>query len=365
MDGFVIETVGPGTPGRVMTAGALTSDEPLFHRFVEGLEPAVRQILLNAGSGLSLRHTDVALLVFKPGERAEFWFDAAAVTLRCTVKRPVEMATVVFEHDISDVTGMDFPMVEIGPADKVLCLFREGWGFGLAFDFNASGNLDREAFVKALGRLHRVLRYRAQYGAVTNSTVFNALVGAGWFPFVEIIHREFKELAALVEAQVDLTATEAGMVKAFSGDRVDHMLQRWLEKPHFQAKADLLKEAVSQFQAGKPIPVIKIILTEIEGVLQDAYRAANPGQGARQKELLRFAVASAEARAGDSDTLLFPTAFGEYLNGHTFANFDPTAQNGTAGSRHAVGHGAAAQETYTMTRALQAILTLDQLAFYT
>jgi len=40
-------------------------------------------------------------------------------------------------------------------------------------------------------------------------------------------------------------------------------------------------------------------------------------------------------------------------------------QAGTAGSRHAVGHGAAAQESYTMPRALLAILTLDQLAFYT
>ncbi|MDP1948909.1 MAG: hypothetical protein Q8L77_15565 [Nitrospirota bacterium] len=40
-------------------------------------------------------------------------------------------------------------------------------------------------------------------------------------------------------------------------------------------------------------------------------------------------------------------------------------QTGTAGSRRAVGHGAAPRESYTMPRALQAILTLDQLDFYT
>jgi hypothetical protein len=62
---------------------------------------------------------------------------------------------------------------------------------------------------------------------------------------------------------------------------------------------------------------------------------------------------------------LFPAAFGRYLETHTFANFDPASKKGSAGSRHAVGHGAAAQDSYTMTRALQAILTLDQLAFYT
>jgi hypothetical protein len=62
---------------------------------------------------------------------------------------------------------------------------------------------------------------------------------------------------------------------------------------------------------------------------------------------------------------LFPTAFAHYLRAHTFANFDPEGSPGSAGSRHAVGHGAAASDTYTMVRALQALLTLDQLAFYT
>jgi hypothetical protein len=62
---------------------------------------------------------------------------------------------------------------------------------------------------------------------------------------------------------------------------------------------------------------------------------------------------------------LFPAAFAEYLKSYTFANFDPAANTGIAGSRHAVGHGAAAAETYTMVRALQALLKLDQLAFCT
>jgi hypothetical protein len=76
-------------------------------------------------------------------------------------------------------------------------------------------------------------------------------------------------------------------------------------------------------------------------------------------------VASAEAKAGQPNTLLFPAAFADYLKSYTFANFDSVASPGSAGSRHAVGHGTAAAETYTMTRALQALLTLDQLAFYT
>jgi len=44
-------------------------------------------------------------------------------------------------------------------------------------------------------------------------------------------------------------------------------------------------------------------------------------------------------------------------------NFDPTAGPGATVSRHAVGHGAAEAAAYTQTRALQALLTLDQIAF--
>jgi hypothetical protein len=113
-----------------------------------------------------------------------------------------------------------------------------------------------------------------------------------------------------------------------------------------------------------PCPVLKIVLTEIEGILNEAHRKVH-GQPAKLKTLLAFAVSSAEAKAGRPDTLLFPKAFAEYLQRYTFANFDPSTSSGSAGSRHAVGHGHAAAESYTLVRALQALLTLDQLAFYT
>ncbi|MER9222695.1 hypothetical protein NKI48_27985 [Mesorhizobium sp. M0644] len=53
------------------------------------------------------------------------------------------------------------------------------------------------------------------------------------------------------------------------------------------------------------------------------------------------------------------------MKSRTFAEFDPAARTGKASSRHAVGHGEADSESYTQVRALQAFLTLDQLAFYT
>lgn len=365
MAGFAAEPGKPGHSVEVWTRLALSSDIPLFHRLVENLDGVIRHMAQKAGTAVNLRQANTVLLIFKPDNNAELWVDTAAVSLQCTVKRPIAAGSVIFERDIADVTGMGFPCVTIGETDKVLCLFREGWSFGLAFDFNPDGKLDLGWFSTALGTLHRTLRYRHLYETVTDPKIFEPLLAAGWFPFVEIITTEFRDLARHVESGFELAEIEAKIIAAFDAARLDHLFERWASKPHFAAKAALLKEAIEAFATKKPASVIKIVLTEIEGVLNDAYKASHSGHGAKLKELLAFAQASAEKRAGGPNTLFFPDAFGRYLAAHTFANFDPVAQTGTAGSRHAVGHGAAAQESYTMTRALQAILTLDQLAFYT
>lgn len=363
--GFSAAPAQGGQMVKVWTRLALTSDEPLFHRLVVNLDGVISHMTQQAGTAVRLSRADTVLLVLKADNTAELWLDTAAVSVLCRVKRSITAGTVVFEHDIADVIGMAFPCVNLEPTDKVLCLFRQDWRFGLAFDFNPNGKLDMDTFTTTLGTLYRELRYRHLYEAIGDAALFDKFVVSGWFPFVEIITTEFKDLLHHCEAGFNLAEIEDKIIARFDETRLQNMFERWVGRPHFAAKTALLKEAIDAFFQKKPVAVIKILLTEIEGVLNDAYRAAHGGQGAKLKELLAFAEASAEQRAGGANTLLFSAAFGRYLKSHTFANFDPVEQTGTADSRHAVGHGAAAQESYTMPRALQAILTLDQLAFYT
>ncbi len=363
--GFAAEAAKGGQQVKVWTKLALTSDDPLFHRLVENLANVINHMAQRKGIGVNLRQADTLLLVLKPDASAELWLDTAAVSIRCAVKRAMAAGTVVFEHDIADITGMTFPCVTFGEGDKVLCLFRQDWRFGFAFDMNPEGKLDIEGFSTTLGTLYRELRYKHLYDALSKPEVFDRLLTAGWFPFVEIITAEFSDLLHHCEAGFDVREIEDGIIGKFDDSRMQRILERWIAKPHFVTKADLLKAAIAAFRNKEPVAVIKILLTEIEGVLNDAHRATHGGQGAKLKDLLAFVEASAEHKAGGSNTLLFPKAFGRYLREHTFANFDPVAQTGTAGSRHAVGHGAASQDSYTMSRALQAILTLDQLSFYT
>lgn len=363
--GFSAEAAKGGQQVKIWTRLALTSDDPLFHRLVENFANVIHHMAQQKGIGVNLRRADTVLLILKPDASAELWLDTAAVSLRCAVKRAVAAGTLIFEHDIADITGMTFPCVTFGEGDKVLCLFRQDWRFGFAFDMNPDGKLDTEKFATTLGTLYRDMRYKHLYDALGTPEVFDRLLAAGWFPFVEIITTEFSNLLHHCEAGFDVAEIEDGVIAKFDDARMQRILDRWSAKPHFATKADLLTAAIAAFRNKEPVAVIKILLTEIEGVLNDAHRATHGGQGAKLKDLLAFVEASAEHKAGGSDTLLFPRAFGRYLREHTFANFDPIAQTGTAGSRHAVGHGAASQDSYTMSRALQAILTLDQLAFYT
>lgn len=363
--GFAAEAAKGGQQIKVWTKLALTSHDPLFHRLVENLASVINHMAQQNGVGVNLRRADTVLLILKPDASAELWLDTAAVSIRCAVKRAIAAGTVIFENDIADITGMTFPCVTFGEGDKVLCLFRQDWSFGFAFDMNPEGKLDIEGFTSTLGTLYRELRYKHLYDALKKPEVFDRLITAGWFPFAEIITAEFSELLRHCEAGFEVGEIEDRIIAKFDDARMQHILERWIAKPHFATKAELLKAAASAFRNKEPVAVIKILLTEIEGVLNDAHRATHGGQGAKLKDLLAFAEASAEHKAGGSNTLLFPKAFGHYLREHTFANFDPVAKTGDAGSRHAVGHGAASQDSYTMPRALQAILTLDQLAFYT
>ncbi len=348
----------------IWTRLAITSDDNSFHRIVEDFETIISYHTQQFGVPVRLNRAQTVLLIIKNDDTAELCVDTAAVSIQCMIKRNMLAGSVVFENDIADVTSMSFPCVNIEPTDRVVCIFRQDWRFALFFDFNPDRNLSIDSVTKTLGALYRNLKYRHLYDAVADETVFSHLISVGWFPFVEIITSEFRELVDYCEAGFDLTDVETILVNKFDENRLERMLTRWIAKPHFADKEEIFRSAINAYNDQNPIAVIKILLTEIEGVLMKAYKTAN-GKGAKLKELLAFAVESAEKKAGQADTLLFSAAFAEYLERHTFAKFDPMTDDGTAASRHAVGHGAAQSDSYTLVRALQAILTLDQIAFFT
>jgi hypothetical protein len=362
-DGFMAEGVRNNEDGRMVTRWFLLSDNSYFHLLAENIAVLISNMAKEAIEGVDIHHYNEALLVYRQNSTAHLWLDTAAVSLSFISKRSLSAGSLVRDVDIADITEMSFPAINLGKNDKIIYVFRVGWRFGLAFDL--TGNLDVSGFARELAALYRRLRFYRIYSAISDGPVLEELLKAGWFPFVEIVGKEFEDLLISRESGLDLDEWEQRLIERFDDARMQRILERWLAKPHFASKEQILKAAISAYHRREPVSAIKILLTEIEGVLQNAYKARNSGKTAKLKSLLEFAQASAEDRAGGPSTLFFTSTFAKYLRDHTFSNFDPASELASAGSRHAVGHGAATQESYTMQRALQAVLTMDQLSFYT
>lgn len=216
-----------------------------------------------------------------------------------------------------------FPLVDIGPKDRIVCIFREGWRFGLYFDFNPDGELAIEEAKRILGTLYRRMKYADLYAALEHDQWFAHFIEAGWFPFIELVSSEFSTLLSIYGTDWGWEAAETQLLGRFDDTRLHRMFARWMERQHLKAKEPILAAAVRAYRAGDSVSVIKIVLTEIEGVMADAYFAATGERAHRIGPLLEFMIVSAEKRAGDKDTLFFPVAFGRYLKDHVYAGFVP------------------------------------------
>lgn len=279
------------------------------------------------------------------------------------MKRPVGPGQPVFAADIADVVDVRFPAICFEAEDGMLYLFRRSWRFGLFYDLRLDGGFDVQAAGRKIGAIYRNLAYRHLYDTVGNAAAMTSLTEGGWFPFVDIAGVEFADIASAYRDGVGIFSAEETLVARYDNTRIDQLRDRWLAHPVLGARRLVLDSALEAFRGGNDVAAVTIVLTQIEGILNDAHRRAY-GSGARLPKLLRFVANAGELKAGGPDTLLFPQSFRDYLVGSTFAQSDARTGRGSPGSRHSVGHGTAGEDAYTRTRALQAILTMDQLVFF-
>ena len=232
------------------------------------------------------------------------------------------------------------------------------------FDFNHEGNFSITDMERDLTTLFRRMRFADIYDALDDDNILELIFKSGWFPFAEFSSDEFKQLVEFDISDPMFKHVEEKIFRAFDVDRLDKMFSRWIGKPHFAGKKQLLHSAISSFHSKNFIATIKIIQTEIEGIISEYHYNAH-GKRVGTNKLIKSVINSAEEKVGQRGTLLFPEIFEDYLKSNTFINFNPYGKTGRANSRHAVAHGRAESDTYTQVVALQALLTLDQVAFYT
>lgn len=329
-----------------------------------GICSALTSLAAETGKVINLENAKSTLLIIHEDHSAELWVDTAAVSLTVVYKKLfVESGQPVFDNDIADVIGVRFPAISIKSTDRILYLFRNSWRFGLYFDLRENINLDVQVLEKEIAALHRNLAFRHLYDAASNPKMMQILMEAGWFPFSDIINDHFENLATSFRRNSGIETCEAIISAAYNAERVDHILARWLSHPVFLKKELVLTSAINAFKNEDYVSAVTVLLTQIEGILNAAHWEVR-GSGANMPNLLKFARSTAENKVGNNNTILLTKSFEKYLNDSTFGQSDGRDRFGKSGSRHSVSHGNASDDAYSRVRAIQAILTMDQLAFF-
>ncbi|GAM97387.1 hypothetical protein U91I_01013 [alpha proteobacterium U9-1i] len=360
--GFAMNGALAGEEVQVAHRAMLTSDSPAFYVFMRGVCDSLADAAHAAGVLIQPDHVSHLLLVIHTGRTADLYLGNFAMTLELMAKKDITAGQAVSEADIADIRRLRLHDVKLDPSDKVLICFKVNWKFGLYFDLGDEEPLDMNGLERDLGHLYRLLRFEAAYDALADENFVARFFAGGWFPFVEIFGPESERLLKAWRLDFNIAGEEEALLRRFDAARIDAIAARWAAHPTLGPHAAVLNSGLEAFKRGDAVASLKVILTEIEGVLRNAHMAEN-GASAKIGQLLAFAAQRGLRKTESEASLFFPALFLRYLTTSTFAAFDPMAPTSDA-SRHSVGHGAANAGAYTQKRALQAILTLDQIARY-
>lgn len=361
--GFAAANVKAGETLPVIVRASITSDEREFYQYMEGVGNFISKRAKDAGAIISFDSLLGFLLVVHKDATAELYLDNSGMSIEILAKRSIKAGEAVYGKDIADIRRVKYQSLKLETSDKIFSCFKVGWKFGLFFDLADNRELDINQMECDMGALYRRLRYQSLYEALAEKATLERMTKAGWFPFIETMGGNFDPLLKAYQTDFDIDAKEKALVESFNVDRIDLIAERWWRKPVIAENQTVLQAGLDAFKRGDYVSCIKNISSEIEGVLADLH-LAEKGSFSRTDELLQHAIYKGVSKSGGEASLFFPNDFLEYLRKVAYANFDKNAPEDAGASRHTVVHGRASGDLYTAARALQAILTLDQIAFY-
>lgn len=355
VDGISMNPGKPGDQVGVLSKGFLNSYNPHDHQIITNL------VQLFASD---VNRIDQLLVVIRNGN-AKIYRNFPMV-LNIRAKEDIKAFTAVFDHQVLDINGVAFKdaifNLDVVDGDKFLWLFRNNWSFGLYFDF--SKKLKSSELSKELGTYYRTLHYYSLYSRIDDES-FKTLLARGWFPFIQLIPKDFENLASCCQNENHVQIVEQSLLEKFDQNRIMKFSENWWRNEIFSSKRTIIEAGLNAFLAkdqSGAINSIKNLFSEIEGILRIDYLKKfnrNPSFS----DLKTYIRTQGENKFADAGSLGFPGLFFDYLDQVTFKKFDLVNGDVTL-SRHSSGHGVAADGQYSRERALQLILTLDQIYHY-
>lgn len=365
MLGFVTENAKAQQVVKLLCRTFITSDEANFYTFIEGVTEAY---LSKAGLGeqfisnfLILHHEDFSV---------DIYVNELPIAIEFLSKKSVNKGENVFESDIADIRRLRFQNIKIKNTDHIIFCFKYGWRFGLFFDFTydrkSKHKLELDKLYFDLGYYYKKLSHHYLYQVIKDSVQFTEMQRDGWFPYVELLGSDYKELSKAYQNKLSYPDILNKLLISFTKERVEKIASKWWKNPLYLKKQKFIQAGINSYLTDTDegfINCIKNLYSEIEGILGYLLYKDTQSHTVKSEKLLEHLKEKGLKRTGSKDPLIFPEFFTDFLHNHLFLPFD-LVNNNIGLSRHTSGHGVAEAEAYTKVRALQAILILDQIYFY-
>ncbi len=162
--GFVAETKKPGeTVVEVQVkCNLVTSDEPIFHIWMKNIS-----ILFLSKTPVPIPLIHKYLIVLHNNDIADIYINDFNEMARVRVKESMKAGDIVTTNNISDITDLNFPDIEIKADDVIIYGLRTNWRFSLYYDFSRKVVLD--VLSKELGGLKKEAIYYDIYASVDSN----------------------------------------------------------------------------------------------------------------------------------------------------------------------------------------------------
>lgn len=362
--GFAIHDFKPNGTGKIITRGFFNSDQREFHTYIN----QITSIYLKGNYLPASIHN--FLIIIHEDLSVEIYVNEVPMLLKILSKDAIEAGKILKNNKIADITELVFDKIKIVETDNIIFCFKVGWKFGLFFDLSqiqSTHKLDVNELYRYLGACYRYLTFQEEYLVLENKQIFRKLFLDGWFPFIQLLGGEYRELAEIYsknDKEIYQLLISKFIVN-FSSERIYSFVKNWWKTPIFDEKKEIILSGIDAYLKDEKsgyITSIKTLYSEIEGIIRLSYFNSK-GKNPNFSQLISYVKEKGKTKFFSRDSLGFPDVFFDYLQRVIFKDFN--LKTGEIDiSRHSASHGVAKPDTYTRIKALQSILTLDQMYFY-
>lgn len=343
----------------VVRAGLSTNDQH-FHLFINNICN-----VFFSNTQVFLDSVYAFLIIIHPDRSVDLLInDSVHIEAKIRAKRNISKGQMITKADIADIEKIRFQGIPINSDDKFILCKKVDWRFGLYFDLTRK--IDLELMENEIGTLYRTLLFNDLFQCLSNNSRFNELLKDGWFPFIEIIGAEFDQLLKIYSNNFNVVDELDKLVSHFNDKRISDFTGKWWTNEIFKAKRPLIEAGITAFLQGDEPGIINSINTlmpQIEGILRLTYFKETTEPNASIKILLEDLQNKGVSKSKSTSSLTLPEQFFTYLNSTIFQHF-VLGKGDIHLSRHTAMHGVVDPEKFTKIKALQVLLSLDQIYFY-